>query len=78
MAETDAFERATARPAKKLGLSGQIGTLASGACADLAVLSWNPNASPLTDVAGETRPGGCWEPVLTVQAGKAVSATTPA
>jgi dihydroorotase len=76
MDETDALERATARPAKALGLLGEVGTLASGACADLAVLRWNPEAAPLRDVAGSERPGGCWEPVLTVRGGEVVS--TPA
>jgi dihydroorotase len=76
MSETDALERATARPAKTLGLLGEVGTLASGACADLAVLRWEPEAAPLRDVAGAERPGGCWEPVLTVRAGKVV--LTPA
>ena len=74
MAETDALERATARPADTLGLLGEVGTLAAGACADLAVLRWSPDAPPLTDIGGGMRPGGCWEPVLTVRAGEVVPA----
>ena len=74
MPETDALARATARPAEVLGLAGEAGALAQGACADLAVLRWNPDAAPLADVSGETRPGGCWEPVLTVRSGKVVQA----
>ena len=70
--ESDALARATHRPAQVLGLAGEIGTLAPGACADLAVLRWNPDAAPLADVAVATRPGGCWEPVLAVRAGKVV------
>ena len=72
MAEADALERATARPAAVLGLDGEVGTLAPGACADLAVLQWEPRASPLADASGATRPGGCWEPVLTVRAGEVI------
>ena len=73
MSETDALERVTARPAQILGLSGEVGTLAPGACADLAVLRWNSDGPPLADVTGATRSGGCWEPVLTVRAGEVVS-----
>jgi dihydroorotase len=47
MAEGDAFERVTTRPAAILGLTGEVGTLAPGAAADLAALSWNPAAPPL-------------------------------
>ena len=70
--ETESFRCATARPAAALGLGGEIGTLAAGACADLAVVRWNPDAAPLVDVNGATRPGGCWEPVATVRAGRVV------
>ena len=38
MPETEAFAAATMRPAALLGLAGEVGTLAPGACADLAVL----------------------------------------
>ena len=70
MAETAALEAATARPAAALGLAGEIGTLAPGAGADLAVLHFNDTALPLADVGGATRPGGCWEPLLTIRAGR--------
>ena len=69
MTEPDAFARATARPAEILGLGGEAGTLAPGAPADLAALAWNPAAPPLRDTSGTERPGGVWEPVLTVRAG---------
>ena len=72
MEEADAFERATARPAELLGLGGEVGTLAVGACADVSVLRWNEQAAPLVDVNREGRPGGCWEPVQTIRAGKPV------
>lgn len=72
MPERDALKSATARPAGVLGLAGEIGTLAPGACADVAVLRWNPDAAPLVDVSGATRPGGCWEPVLIVRGGETV------
>jgi dihydroorotase len=74
MPERDALAAATARSAEILGLAGEVGTLAAGACADLAVLRWNPDAVPLADAAGNVRSGGCWEPVLTVRAGESVRA----
>ena len=72
MSETEALTRATVRPAEVLGLSGEVGTLAVGASADLAVLRWNDYAATLVDVAGVERSGGCFEPVLTVRAGERV------
>jgi dihydroorotase len=72
MSEADVLERSTASPASVLGLRGEVGTLGPGACADLAVLRWDPDAAPLADAGGATRPGGCWEPVLTVRAGEVV------
>jgi dihydroorotase len=53
--ERDAFAAATLRPAAVLGLAGEVGTLAPGACADLAVLRQ-------TD--------GVWEAVQTIRAGR--------
>jgi len=70
--EAEALTRATLRPAQVVGLAGEIGTLTAGACGDLALLRWNPAAAPLRDVLGAERPGGCWEPVLTVRAGQPV------
>lgn len=69
MAPSDAWARVTSRPAQILGLASEIGTLAPGACADLAVLHWNPTALPLRDVHDVERLGGCWEPVRTVRGG---------
>jgi dihydroorotase len=77
MMDTDAFERATLRPAQTLGLDGEVGTLKPGSIADLAVIRWNADAAPLVDVDGNERPGGCWEPVVTVRAGQVIPATTP-
>jgi dihydroorotase len=73
MPESEVLARSTQYPAKALGLSEEIGTLAAGTCADLAVLHWNPDASPLVDCVGVTRPGGCFEPVMTVRGGVVVS-----
>jgi dihydroorotase len=75
MTERDAWERVTQRPAQVLGLAGEVGTLAPGASADLAVVRWNEAALPLRDVNGVARAGGCWEPVLTVRAGQPVAPT---
>ena len=73
MPESEALARATHHPARVLGLSGEVGTLAAGACADLTVLQCNPYAAPLADCVGATRPGGCFEPVMTVRGGAVVS-----
>jgi imidazolonepropionase-like amidohydrolase len=73
MAEADVFAAVTSRPAAILGLGHEVGRLTPGSCADLTALHWNLNAAPLADVNGATRPGGCWEPVLTVRAGQAVA-----
>jgi dihydroorotase len=72
MTERDAFARVTARPAEVLGLADEAGALTPGTCADLAVLAWNPAATPLRDTSGAERPGGVWEPVLTVRAGAVI------
>ena len=72
MSEQDAFPRVTQRPAQILGLAGEVGTLAPGSCADLCIARWNDNALPLVDVSGNSRPGGCYEPVLTVRGGEVV------
>ncbi len=77
MSDEDAFERATLRPAQTLGLDGEVGTLRPGSVADLAVIRWNADATPLVDVDGDERPGGCWEPVATVRAGRVIPATIP-
>ena len=71
MPEAEVLARATARPAALLGLEGEAGTLAPGACADLAVLQWNPDGR-LSDVLGVERPGGSWEPLATVKSGEVV------
>lgn len=54
MPEGDAFAAATVRPAALLGLAGEVGTLAPGACADLAVLQQSD---------------GVWQAIRTIRAG---------
>ena len=71
MSETEVLARATARPAELLGLKGEAGTLAAGACADLAVLKWEEEGR-LRDCLDVERPGGCWEPLATIRAGRLV------
>jgi dihydroorotase len=78
MPETAAFAAVTVRPAAVLGLAAEAGTLVPGAGGDLAVLAWNPAPARLRDTAGVERPGGAWEPVLTVRAGRVVPAGAPA
>jgi len=57
MPEREAFAAATVRPAALLGLEGEVGTLAPGACADLAVLR---------------QADGVWHAVRTLRAGRIV------
>jgi len=73
MPETDAFAAVTSRPAGILRLAGEIGELTIGACADLTVIQYNADAAPLIDTQSVTRPGGCWEPVLTIRAGRPIA-----
>ena len=75
MPEAEAFARATMAPARILGLEGEVGTLARGASADIAVLYLNDQALPLVDVSGAERPGACWEPVCVIRAGRQVGAS---
>ena len=73
MSEAEVLSRVTAQPAQVLGLAGEIGTLAPGACADLTLLHWNGEALPLRDATEEERAGGCWEAGLVVRGGKVVA-----
>ena len=73
MNEADLFQAVTKRSAEILSLEDEIGTLASGTCADLTVLRFNENALPLRDNNGTARPGGCWEAVCTIRNGESVS-----
>lgn len=77
MPEREALGRVTAAPARVLGLAGEIGCLKPGTCADLAILGWNEAAPLLRDTTGHDRPGGCWETLLTVRAGKIVRPESP-
>jgi dihydroorotase len=74
MPEGDVLAAASVRPARILGLAGEVGVLAPGACADLTVLGWDEGAAPLVDAHGTSRPGGCWEALLTVRAGQVIPA----
>lgn len=73
MPENDAFAAITSRPSAVLGMEGEIGTLAVGACADLMLIKHNADAAPLVDVLGVVRPGACWEATLTVRGGDVVA-----
>jgi dihydroorotase len=73
MPEHEILARSTLHPARALGMSDEIGTLAPGACADLAVLRWNPDKAPLVDSVGVSRMGGSFEPVLTVRGGGTIA-----
>ena len=74
MPEAAVFAAVTARPARILGLGGELGVLAPGACADLTVLRWREAAAQLVDAHGAYRPGCCWGCLLTVRGGQIVHA----
>lgn len=58
MPEEAVFRAVTATPAAVLGLSGEIGTLRAGSCADLCALEWRPDGiSTHADAFGNTLPG---------------------
>ena len=73
MPEADAFRAATWRPAEVLRVTPELGSLGTGALADLCGLRWNPDGR-LADTAGVTRPGGCWEPIFVAHGGEVVVA----
>lgn len=77
--ETEAFRRATLRPAELLGLEDEIGSLRPGTCADLTVLEQADDAAAgrLRDVDGVERPGVRWAPRLTVRGGGVVAGSAP-
>ena len=72
MPETDAFTRATLRPAQVLGLADEVGTLAPGAHADLAVLRPSDEPEELAVISGRGISGPRLEPVITILAGSIV------
>ena len=64
----------TANPARLLGLEGEIGTLAPGTCADIAVLRLEQGEFPARDCEGVTEVmRQRLVPVLTVRAGQVVA-----
>lgn len=72
MSEQAIFAAVTNHPADVLGLSDETGSLRPGTAADLVVLVDREDAAPLVDVNGQSRPGYCWEAVLTVRGGEPV------
>ena len=72
MREEDAWPRITSRPAELLGLAGEVGTLAPGACADLVVLTEGSETVALRDVSGNERPGRIWRAAAVVRDGEVV------
>jgi dihydroorotase len=72
LTESAVFAAVTSRPAEILGLESEIGTLATGSCADLVLLERNRSAAPLVDTAGNQREGDCFEAVCTIRAGSVV------
>ena len=73
MPESDVFRAVTSRPAEVLGLADEAGGLRPGAPADLPLLQFRDDTRPLADVHGTTRPGGCFEAVLTLRAGEPIA-----
>ena len=70
---TEVVRACTQTPAALLGMAGTIGTLAPGACADVAVFRLKEAALPLTDSTGEVLTC-CQLPVpqLTIRGGQVV------
>ena len=67
----EALRLCTVAPADFLGLSGQVGTLAPGAHADLALFREETGAHPFTDSEGQIRTGERrLVPVKVVKAGR--------
>lgn len=61
----------TATPARIIGMAGEIGTLAPGSCADVAVFKLAESAVKFKDSLGETETGhGLLIPQLTIRAGR--------
>ena len=73
MREEDAWPRITSCPAEVLGLAGEVGTLAPGACADLVVLTEANEEVPLRDISGNERPGRIWSAAAVVRGGEVVT-----
>jgi dihydroorotase len=57
MGLADVIERATARPAKVLGVEGELGTLRPGAYADVALFRLEEGTFPFYDTRKERRDG---------------------
>jgi len=69
----DVVAACTTTPARFLGMDGKIGTLASGACADIAVLKQTVKRVQFRDTRGETVEGEeILVPQLTLRAGRVV------
>ena len=66
------WPRVTTRPAELLGLSGEVGTLQTGSCADLVVLTRTASEITLYDVNGNMRHGPAWNAAAVVRAGEMV------
>jgi dihydroorotase len=68
---SEALEKVTVAPARAMGMLGEIGTLAPGACADIALFSVREEPRELVDALGEKRVSERWlEPVKTLRAGQ--------
>jgi dihydroorotase len=68
---SEAIEKVTVAPARAMGMLGEIGTLAPGACADIALFSVREEPRELVDALGEKRISECWlQPVKTLRAGQ--------
>jgi dihydroorotase len=67
----DVVRAATAGPARAIGRSGDLGTLAVGAAADAAVFAVEEGRFTYQDADGNTLEGSKrWSPRLTVRAGR--------
>lgn len=67
----EAVEKVTVAPARAMAMLGEIGTLAPGACADIALFKVREEPRELVDAVGEKRVGERWlQPIKTLRAGQ--------
>ena len=71
--ELEAFRRRHIEAGGRPGTGRGDRHASAGLVADLCGLRWNPDAAPLVDTEGASRPGGCWEPVFVMRAGTIVT-----
>lgn len=73
LTESEVVERVTSVPARIIGMADQLGTLAEGTCADIAILKVQDRPVKFGDALGETRMGTrCFATMATLLDGTVV------